>query len=132
MPASIGWHPWFVKPERVDLRFDRMYLRDEDYITDGRTVSPPPPPPWDDCFAGPLATPRLWIGDAEVSIASDCDYWVVFDMPAHATCVEPQTATPDAFNLAGNLGGATRLEPGDELRRTMTIAWTQPTTHPAT
>ena len=93
MPASIGWHPWFVKPERVDLRFDRMYLRDDDYITDGRTVSPPPPPPWDDCFAGPLATPRLWIGDVEVSITSDCDYWVVYDMPAHATCVEPQTAT---------------------------------------
>ena len=109
-----------------------MYLRDEDYITDGRTVSPPPLPPWDDCFAGPLATPRLWIGDTEVSLASDCDYWVVFDMPAHATCIEPQTATPDAFNLAGNLGGATRLEPGDELRRTMTIAWKQPTTHPAT
>jgi aldose 1-epimerase len=83
-----------------------------------------------------LATPRLWIGAAEVSIESDCDYWVVFDMPAHATCVEPQSATPDAFNLAGNLagnlGGAVRLEPGEELRRAMTIAWTQSSTHPAT
>ncbi|MBK5331710.1 MAG: hypothetical protein JJD93_07060 [Ilumatobacteraceae bacterium] len=49
-------------------------------------------------------------------------------MPAHATCVEPQSATPDAFNL----GGATRLEPGDELRRSVTIAWTQPGTQPAT
>ena len=121
MPATIGWHPWFVKPDRVDLRFDRMYLRDDDYITDGRIVSPPPPPPWDDCFAGPLATPRLWIGNIEVAIASDCNYWVVYDMPAHATCVEPQTATPDAFNL----GGAARLEPGDELSRTMTITWTE-------
>jgi aldose 1-epimerase len=119
MPASIGWHPWFVKPERVDLRFERMYLRDDDYITDGRTVAPPPPPPWDDCFAGPLATPRLWIDGVEVSINSECDYWVVYDMPAHGTCVEPQTATPDAFNL----GGATRLEPGEALARTMTINW---------
>lgn len=124
MPASIGWHPWFVKPHQVDLRFDRMYLRDDDYITDGRVVSPPPPPPWDDCFAGPMTTPRLWIGNLEVSIASDCEYWVVYDMPAHAICVEPQTATPDAFNL----GGAVRLEPGDELRRSMTIAWTEPST----
>lgn len=119
MPATIGWHPWFVKPERVDLQFERMYLRDDDYITDGRTVAPPPPPPWDDCFAGPLATPRVWIDGLEVSINSDCDYWVVYDMPAHATCIEPQTATPDAFNLAG----AARLEPGEELSRTMTISW---------
>ena len=124
MPASIGWHPWFVKPERVDLQFERMYLRDGDYITDGRVVAPPPPPPWDDCFAGPLATPRLWIGGLEVSITSDCEYWVVYDMPLHATCVEPQTATPDAFNRPFGLGGAMRLEPGDELRRTMTIGWT--------
>jgi aldose 1-epimerase len=119
MPCSLGWHPWFVKPEHVDLRFERMYLRDDDYITDGRFVSPPPPPPWDDCFAGPLATPRLRIGGVDVSISSECDYWVVYDMPAYATCVEPQTALPDAFNS----DGAARLEPGDELRRTMTITW---------
>jgi aldose 1-epimerase len=125
MPASIGWHPWFVKPTRTDLRFERMYVRDDDYITDGTVVSPPPPPPWDDCFAGPLATPRVWIGDIEVSIDSACDYWVVYDMPLHATCVEPQTATPDAFNLPAETGGMVRLEPGEELRRTMTISWTQ-------
>ncbi len=119
MPATIGWHPWFVKPENVDLRFEKMYLRDDDYITDGRTIAPPPPPPWDDCFTGPLGTPRLWIDGLEVSITSDCDYWVIYDMPAHATCVEPQTATPDAFNLAG----ATRLQPGEELSRSMTIRW---------
>jgi aldose 1-epimerase len=119
MPASMGWHPWFVKPDKVDLQFERMYLRDDEYITDGRIAEPPPPPPWDDCFEGPLATPRIWIGGLEVSISSDCEYWVVYDMPAHATCVEPQSATPDAFNL----GGAARLEPGKELRRTMTISW---------
>lgn len=124
MPASIGWHPWFVKPERVELQFAQMYVRDDDYITDGRIVAPPPPPPWDDCFAGPLVTPRLWIDGIDVSISSDCDYWVVYDMPAHATCVEPQTAIPDAFNLAGDVGGAVRLEPGEELRRHMTIRWT--------
>jgi len=119
MPATIGWHPWFVKPERVDLRFETMYLRDDDYIPDGRTVSPPPPPPWDDCFTGAIATPRLWIGGLEITVTSDCDHWVVYDMPEHATCVEPQTAPPDAFNI----GGATRLDAGQELRRTMTISW---------
>ena len=119
MPATIGWHPWFVKPERVDLQFETMYLRDDDYITDGRTVTPPPQPPWDDCFGGLLATPRLWIGGLEVSITSDCPYWVVYDMPPYATCVEPQSALPDAFNL----GGATVLGRGQQLRRTMRISW---------
>lgn len=123
MPASIGWHPWFVKPDKVDLQFARMYLRDDEYITDGRVAEPPPPPPWDDCFAGPLVAPRLWINGLDVSITSDCEFWVVYDMPEHATCVEPQTATPDAFNRPFDLGGAVRLEPGEELRRSMTISW---------
>ena len=122
MPCSLGWHPWFLKPERADLVFERMYPRDDEYITDGRSVSPPPPPPWDDCFAGPLNTPHITIKGVEVSISSDCDFWVVYDMPAHATCVEPQTALPDCFNL-GSVGGATRLDPGQELRRHMTISW---------
>ncbi len=122
MPCSLGWHPWFIKPEHVELAFERMYPRDDDYITDGHSVSPPPPPPWDDCFADPLSTPCLSIGGVEVTISSDCDFWVVYDMPAHATCVEPQTALPNAFNL-GSVGGATRLGPGEELRRSMTIAW---------
>jgi aldose 1-epimerase len=67
----------------------------------------------------------VWIGDLEVSIDSACNYWVVYDMPPHATCVEPQTATPDAFNLPAETGGMARLEPGEELRRTMTISWSQ-------
>ena len=122
MPCTLGWHPWFIKPERVDLRFERMYLRDDEYITDGRSVSPPPPPPWDDCFAGPLATPTLWIDGVEVSIHSECECWVVYDMPSYATCVEPQTALPDAFNLDAATAGATRLEPGEQLQRSMTLS----------
>lgn len=121
MPVTVGWHPWFVKPDRAELRFERMYVRDDDYIPDGRTIAPPPPPPWDDCFAGPISTPLLSIGGLEVAIVSDCDFWVVYDMPPYATCVEPQSGPPDAFNI----GGATRLEPGQELRRTMTVSWNQ-------
>ena len=66
-----------------------------------------------------LATPRLWIGGIEVSITSDCEYWVVYDMPRHATCVEPQTALPDAFNL----GGATASGPGRRAPPQHDISW---------
>ena len=41
------------------------------------------------------------------------------DMPDDITCVEPQSGPPDAFNI----GGATRLEPGDLLQRHMSIRW---------
>jgi len=36
--------------------------------------------------------------------------------------VEPQSGPPDAFNI----GGATRLEPGAILQRTMTLTWARP------
>ena len=95
-----------------------MYVRDDDFIPSGRLV-PPTPPPWDDCFVGPAHMPRLHYSDLAVTVSSDCDHWVVYDVPDHATCIEPQSGPPDAFNL----GLATRLEPGELLQRTMTIRW---------
>jgi aldose 1-epimerase len=44
---------------------------------------------------------------------------VVYDEQPGLLCVEPQSGPPDAFNI----GGATRLEPGELLQRTMTIGW---------
>ena len=49
MPAEIGWHPWFVKPEPLSFRPASMYARDDEGIPSGELV-PPPPGPWDDCF----------------------------------------------------------------------------------
>ncbi len=120
MPAVIGWHPCFQKPTTADLGFTRMYERDDDGVA-VRRLLPPAPHPWDDCFTGPTAPLRLHVGPLHVTIASDCDHWVVYDEPADATCVEPQSGPPDAFNI----GGATRLEPGDILQRTMTLTWRQ-------
>lgn len=118
MPATIGWHPWFVKPDRVEVSFAAMYARDAEHIPTGQLVEPSPPP-WDDCFVGPAHLPRLHYDGLTVTVSSDCDHWVVYDMPAHATCIEPQSGPPDAFNL----GSATRLEPGEMLQRVMTIRW---------
>jgi aldose 1-epimerase len=118
MPVTIGWHPWFVKPPHDQLEFAAMYLRDDEGIPTGELVAPPPRP-WDDCFVRPLATPELRYPGLTVRVESDCDHWVVYDQPSHATCVEPQSGPPDAVNL----GLATVLEPGEFLQRSMTVSW---------
>lgn len=98
MPVSFGWHPWFRKPERMEFSPQCMYPRDGE----GIAVLPPvegPPGPWDDCFIND-APVTLHRAGQSLRLTSDCTHWVVFDQPAHATCVEPQTGPPDAFNLA--------------------------------
>jgi aldose 1-epimerase len=115
MPASLGWHPWFRKPARLDFQPQAMYRRDDDYIAVDELV-PVPEGPWDDCFvnAEPVG---LTIDGIGLGLTSDCRDWVVYDMPAHATCIEPQSAPPDAFNLRPN-----RLEPGEALARWFDIS----------
>jgi aldose 1-epimerase len=107
-PASIGWHPWFRKPSRLDFRPTAMYRRDEHHIAVDELVEVPPGP-WDDCFVNDRPVEIVVDGQA-VRLTSDCTTWVVHDEPAHATCIEPQTAPPDAFNLAPDV-----LEPGETL-----------------
>jgi aldose 1-epimerase len=136
MPAVVGWHPWFVKPHSASLRFGQMYLRDGDGIPTGEMVSPTPGP-WDDCFIEPLGPIALLYRTQDhqpliVQITSDCDHWLIYDQPHHATCVEPQSAPPDAFNLnevsshqPGDI--ATVLHAGETLRRTMHINWREVT-----
>jgi aldose 1-epimerase len=126
MPVVVGWHPWFRKPDAASLRFGAMYERGRDHLPTGAMVTPPPDPPWDDCFVDPLAPMQLHYRDPDsggfdtvVTIDSSCDHWVVYDMTEHSTCVEPQSAPPDAFNI----GGATVLQPGERLQHWMTISW---------
>ncbi len=125
MPASIGWHPWFIRrleglPGELELEFDAgaMYVRDDDGIATTRRV-PRPPGPWDDCFTDVRRPPRLrWPGFLELSIESDCPDWVVYTVPEDALCVEPQTAPPDALN-----GTPAIVEPGRPLAAEMTWRW---------
>lgn len=108
MPLLVGWHPWFNRhlggpdgrPVEVELGFAArsMYELDDRAIPTGRLVEPTPRP-WDNCFTDVEAGPSLrWPGLVELTLTSSCDHWVVYDRPAHAICVEPQTAAPDAFN----------------------------------
>lgn len=105
-PASCGWHPWWRRrlrrggPLRVDVDAASMWVRGPDGIPTGDLVSPPPPGPWDDCMTDLKEPPVLrWDGALELTIESSCDDLVVFDLPTHAVCVEPQTGPPDALRL---------------------------------
>ncbi len=116
MPAVIGWHPWFRKPDRLDFAPTAMYPRD----AAGLTVLPPGPPttpPWDDCFLG-VDGAALHRGGRRLALASDCDHWVVFDERDDATCVEPQSGPPDAFNFA-----LPRLAAGERISRWFEMRW---------
>ena len=117
MPAVIGWHPWFRKPDRLEFSPRGAYPRD----ADGIAVSPiaePPAGPWDDCFVNvePVLIERA---AQRVRLTSDCSHWVVYDEPRHATCIEPQTGPPDAFNLES----MQVLAPGASLAAWFALEW---------
>lgn len=97
MPVALGWHPWLRKPERLEFTPRQAYPRDAEGIAT-LPLAAPPLRPWDDCFVhrGPIQVERA---GQRLTLSSDCTRWVVYDEPAHATCIEPQTGPPDAFNL---------------------------------
>ena len=78
--------------------------------------------PWDDCFGGVERSPVLtWPGVLRVELQSACPYWVVFTERAHAVCVEPQTAPPDALNHDPFV-----VEPGRPPVAGCTMRWALP------
>lgn len=116
MPAVIGWHPWFRKPERLQFTPTAYYRRDADGIATLPLLEPPPGP-WDDCFINQQPVLLQRAGQC-LRLTSDCTHWVVYDEPEHATCVEPQSGPADAFNLQ-----PTVLAAGQTLRATMLLEW---------
>ncbi|KRG72459.1 aldose epimerase [Stenotrophomonas terrae] len=116
MPAVLGWHPWFRKPEQLLFAPDAMYPRDEEGIASLPRILPTAGP-WDDCF---VATGEIALVSSgqRLRLRSNTDIWVVYDDAAHATCVEPQTGPPDAFTLA-----PFRLEPGQQLDLKFELDW---------
>jgi aldose 1-epimerase len=127
MPAVIGWHPWFnrmLAPGRAPaiVRFNpaEMLVRDAEGIPTGERV-PPSVGPWDDAFTGVADPPVIeWPGQLRVELSSSCAWWVVYDAPRHAVCVEPQSGPPDAVNLAPEV-----VTPGTPLTHVMRWRWTR-------
>lgn len=125
MPVLLGWHPWFRRDVgrgaalELDVRPVEALVLDDEMIPTGQR-SAPPPPPWDGCFTELERPPRLcWPGALDLEITSSATCWVVYSRPAHAVCVEPQTAPPGALGS----GQATVVEPGAPLTAWMRLSW---------
>jgi len=116
MPAVLGWHPWFRKPDRLLFAPAAMYPRDGEGIAVLPCVDPVQGP-WDDCFINHREVTLVSAGQ-RLRLRADTDHWVVYDGAAHATCVEPQTGPPDGFTLA-----PTRLQPGQQLELHFELRW---------
>jgi aldose 1-epimerase len=106
MPAHLGWHPWFRRELRsqdpvsaqLEISSGEVYLNDPEGLPSGE-LSSPPPPPWDYCFVGLADLPRVrWPGVLELTVDSDCDHWVLYDVEPAGICVEPWTGPPNCLN----------------------------------
>lgn len=114
-PATIGWHPWFRKPDSMVFEPSAMYRRDATGIAVDE-LTEVSSPPWDDCFRNDRPV-RLEIDGIALELTSPCDHWVVFSEPPHATCVEPQTGPPDAPTIRPAV-----VAPGETLAARFRIA----------
>lgn len=110
-PVSLGWHPWFRRelddgdtPVKLEFAPSAMYELDDEAIPTG-TLIDVPDGPWDNCFAG-VTRPQLSWGDLQLELSSSAPLWVVYDEPAHALCVEPQTGPPNGLNDAPDVAFA--------------------------
>lgn len=138
MPAALGWHPWFRRhlgdahggrttdSAAVDVVVDAatMFERGADGLPTGALV-PARPRPWDDAFTDLRTSPVVrWPGALEITLSSTADIWVVYDEPIEGICIEPQTAPPDAINLAAARNEEPAVaDPDHPMTVSMTWRW---------
>jgi galactose mutarotase-like enzyme len=125
-PASCGWHPWFRRtlatggPAVLHLDAGAMWENGGDGIPTGALV-PPTAGPWDACFTDLRSPPAIeWPGALAMTVDSPCPHVVVFDQPADAICIEPQTGPPDGVNLRPEL-----VHPGRPLVASVTVTFSE-------
>ncbi len=130
-PATVGWHPWFRRtvaggaPVRVDLPGAGLLPRGEDHLPSSDALVPPGPGPFDDCFHVPSGVATLtWAGALSLTCTSTATWFVLFDEPTEAVCLEPQTHPPDALRTAD------LVSPDLPLTLRTVWSWTNDETHP--
>ena len=128
-PAVVGWHPWFRRqlpvggPATWHARVHARLERGSDALPTGRELAfDPADGPFDDALRVPDGRMELrWPGALSIDIASDAQWFVVYDRPQEALCLEPQTGPPDG--LVARAGGSPRVVTPD-APLTMTVTWT--------
>lgn len=116
-PAGCGWHPWFRRDAfgadgvRVRLAANRRYILLEQLPT-GETVRPAGDfdlspgealgdRKLDDCYADMDGPVTIDWGPVMLRMTVECpEPHVQVHTPPEAFCIEPQTCSPDAINLA--------------------------------
>ena len=150
MPAWIGWHPWFRRPETGDITIrvgsSGVLETSPDLVPTGRVVHLDRET---DLRAAPrLGGRRLDHVFVESSSPSEIEWpdlaltmqfelpcrTLVVHTPEAGVCLEPQTGWPDAIRLEDEgvvLTGLRRLLPGETLSAKTIWRWTQPPDPPA-
>jgi aldose 1-epimerase len=126
MPAAVGWHPWFVRrlagtpaELELDVKPGRMWANDITGLPNGELTAPAPQP-WDYCFRDLLADPVVrWPEELELTVGSECEDWVFYDMEDAGVCVEPWTAPPNSLNMPN----PRIITPDAPLVASMTWTW---------
>ena len=76
-----------------------MWANDSAGLPSGK-LTVPAPKLWDYCFRDLRAEPIVrWPGELELTIGSDCEDWVIYDIEDAGVCVEPWTAPPNSLNM---------------------------------
>ncbi len=60
-----------------------------------------------------------WPGELELTVSSDCEDWIIYDMEDDGICVEPWTAAPNSLNMPN----ARIVTPDAPLVASMAWSW---------
>jgi aldose 1-epimerase len=129
MPAAAGWHPWFARPGHGDVavRLDAASTLEldsggiptgrqqpVDAETDLRHGPALGDRRLDHAYVRPAPTARLQWPDLDLHMTfGPTITTAVVHTPPEGVCIEPQTAWPDAANLAARADTAETDDPAD-------------------
>jgi aldose 1-epimerase len=123
LPASIGWHPWFVRElpgsGPIELGLSGPVWRQHRDETEAPTGL------WqtmdlgerdlNDCLQVTGPTTLTWPGSGELEIAHDSPYVTVYSVHPRGVCVEPVTSPAERMDHL--------LAPGESLALTIDLTW---------